>query len=311
MIEDKSWASLLNPGDSDHYFNDPPGEMLQAGLDDFNVINAWWLAELSRLIYRLDNESRDTGKLNDTSEILSPFGSTVKQLFIDEPTSTYSVLFQANCKDLQGKIIPCDVISFCGSNDLLDWKINIQAYQDNFFNSGKVHSGFLKSYLSIREQLLDQLNKLEGPVFITGHSLGAALATLVCADLELQGFEYDTCYTFGSPRVGDATFTKILSSARLFRVINNCDVVTTVPVSLGKYKYLHSGLGCFFGCDGSLTTGLNENEISQIQRQYIPSVLNNLSLNYMMEKFRDFGSEAPSYMAEHAPVNYSAKLTIQ
>jgi hypothetical protein len=78
---------------------------------------------------------------------------------------------------------------------------------------------------------------------------------------------------------------------------------------LGEYKYFHSGPSCFFDCDGKLTTGLNENEISQIQRQYIPSVLNDLSLNYMMERVRVFSSEAPSYMAEHAPVNYSAKLT--
>ena len=173
-------------------------------------------------------------------------GITIKQLITDTATSTCAAIFQMSGMDQHNNITPISILAFCGTNDGIDWKTNLQAMQAEFFNIGKVHSGFLKSYLSVRGRILDQLNELNSPLFMTGHSLGAALATLVCADLELQGIEYDSCYTFGSPRVGDADFLKTISSSRVFRVVNNCDIVTTVPITLGGYQYLQCRRRLFY-----------------------------------------------------------------
>ena len=45
-------------------------------------------------------------------------------------------------------------------------------------------------------------------VYVTGHSLGAAMAVLSAAHLQTQeGVNVDEIYTFGLPRVGDAAFS--------------------------------------------------------------------------------------------------------
>lgn len=70
-------------------------------------------------------------------------------------------------------------------------------------------------------------------VWFTGHSLGAALATLAA---DLHGGQ-ETLYTFGSPRVGDAEFSTGHAKRvpATWRLVHNRDLVTRVP--------LHGGLG--------------------------------------------------------------------
>lgn len=84
----------------------------------------------------------------------------------------------------------------------------------------KVHSGFYQAYASIRGDVHaaagDTLQN-GGDVFLTGHSLGGAIA--VIAAMDLYG-EYGTgsgagniyIVTFGAPRVGDQTFADIYNA---------------------------------------------------------------------------------------------------
>ena len=52
---------------------------------------------------------------------------------------------------------------------------------------GRVHNGFLGGYNSIRNEILKALKKVWGlPLYITGHSLGAALATVATNYLESE-----------------------------------------------------------------------------------------------------------------------------
>ncbi|MGI9270772.1 MAG: lipase family protein, partial [Woeseiaceae bacterium] len=71
-------------------------------------------------------------------------------------------------------------------------------------------------------------------VWITGHSLGGALATMAAARLlgeeVLRPDEIGGVYTFGQPRVGDQMFADAYEiGARHFRVVHDNDVVTRVP----------------------------------------------------------------------------------
>jgi len=43
-------------------------------------------------------------------------------------------------------------------------------------------------------------------IAIMGHSLGAALATIMATDFMENGFDRFDLYTYGSPRVGDKNF---------------------------------------------------------------------------------------------------------
>ena len=69
-------------------------------------------------------------------------------------------------------------------------------------------------------------------LYITGHSLGGALA--VIATKELDRDTLAACYTFGSPRVGNEEFGEEIR-APIYRIVNAADGVPRVPPSLLTY----------------------------------------------------------------------------
>lgn len=78
-------------------------------------------------------------------------------------------------------------------------------------------------------------------VTVAGHSLGAALATLLALDLAVHSQELPVkLYTLASPRVGDPTFAQLFDHMvpNTFRVANRLDVVPKVPPPL---MYVHVG----------------------------------------------------------------------
>jgi len=93
----------------------------------------------------------------------------------------------------------------------------------------KVHRGFLKAFNHVRDAILTDLQTHTGiPLYITGHSLGGALAVLATRLVasESQG----ACYTFGGPRVGTAQVDDQIKTP-IYRVINAADLVPRLPPS--------------------------------------------------------------------------------
>ena len=87
-----------------------------------------------------------------------------------------------------------------------DVKIDIEAMKVSVLD-GKVHTGFRIAYESVAKEIeASILKRRDVPLYITGHSLGAALATVANQRLEHNPRIREiiaACYTFGSPRVGD------------------------------------------------------------------------------------------------------------
>lgn len=104
---------------------------------------------------------------------------------------------------------------------------------------GKVHRGFAGALDRVWKQIEGQLEGLDMPVLFTGHSLGAALATLAASR-----HPPDTLYTFGSPRVGDADFVTALATTVCYRYVNCCDIVAQLPPAVyqpvGTLRYIDS-----------------------------------------------------------------------
>ena len=74
------------------------------------------------------------------------------------------------------------------------------------------------------------------PVFITGHSLGAAEASLYAFSRVKRGLPVDGVYTFGCPRPGNSGLGAALAAVPVWRAIKNgagrfpdYDLVTAVP----------------------------------------------------------------------------------
>jgi hypothetical protein len=114
-------------------------------------------------------------------------------------------------------------------------------------SSGRIHAGFTQAYESVAKQIENSLAKVRGlPLYITGHSLGGALATVATQNLESNPkfeFEIAACYTFGSPRVGNAEYDPNIKSS-FFRIVNTTDIVTVIPlltmgfVHVGDIRFL-------------------------------------------------------------------------
>jgi len=146
------------------------------------------------------------------------------------------------------------LVAFRGTESTGDWLADLNALGTDA-RYGRVHRGFYYAFQDVRDQAVWALSQQAGrPVFITGHSLGGALATIAAA--EWQGeFNVGGVYTYGQPRVGGSDFKAYIDqrySGSFFRFANNNDIVPRVPPG-----YSHVGRLFHFDADGGLEA-LNE-----------------------------------------------------
>lgn len=148
---------------------------------------------------------------------------------------------------------------FRGTDSASDWLSDINFSQKEF--SGiNIDSGFIRIYDDFAKQISKTPAKAR--VIASGHSLGAALATL--AAFQLKGRA--ELYAFASPRVGDNAFAKVFNKnqkAPAWRIINTEDVIPTlppavfdlpIPFGIGDLNYTHIGKPvCFTENTGSIS----------------------------------------------------------
>ncbi|MFQ5733532.1 MAG: lipase family protein [Planctomycetaceae bacterium] len=128
-------------------------------------------------------------------------------------------------------------VAFRGTEpaQLGDWLTDLNARQVSWAH-GRVHAGFLQSVDKVFAELWPLLTGLSSrgvSLHFTGHSKGAAEATLTAARLRAAQVPVAGLCTFGSPRVGDATFAAWMDAVLPFgiqRYVNNNDVVARVPL---------------------------------------------------------------------------------
>jgi predicted lipase len=142
-------------------------------------------------------------------------------------------------------------IGFRGSSNIQNWISNIQIvfthpYEDSTI---AVSDGFYKLYMSFREQLLEKIQIVTkkydiNNVFITGHSLGGALATLCAFDIMYNELPYTISQhiTFGSPRVGNNVFFYYFKAFGIYskRVTHQYDIVPHVPEEFLGYEHINN-----------------------------------------------------------------------
>ena len=114
-----------------------------------------------------------------------------------------------------------------------------------------VHSGFREGLDDVWAEIVATVAAAGKPVVITGHSLGAALATLAAARLTDAGHQIAALHTYGQPRTGLVDFRAAFESSLAdvsFRFVNHIDLVTRVPLLLQSYR--HIGQRVYFDASG-------------------------------------------------------------
>jgi hypothetical protein len=132
-------------------------------------------------------------------------------------------------------------VSFRGTEPINvdDWLSDVNFHQRKLHASvpGLVHGGFALALEEIMQPMLDAVVELSGGdrtrLFVTGHSMGGALAVLAAALLRFEaGRNVAAVYTYGQPRVGDPEFSSAFDTILgdvTFRYVNDLDIVPHVP----------------------------------------------------------------------------------
>ena len=131
------------------------------------------------------------------------------------------------------------IVAFRGTEgaQMGDLLADIKAWPAGADTTGTVHSGFKHELDKLYPEIIKWLGKklTTKKIVITGHSLGAAMATICTSRME-EYTEVESLTTFGSPRVGTRKFVKAISTPHK-RFVNNNDLVTKVPLFIMGYKH--------------------------------------------------------------------------
>jgi triacylglycerol lipase len=271
MLPDTSWNALLRPWISSRYFDLPDLRLFDPGAPDFSLTNAWWLCELSRLIYRQDADEAGSDALPPTrSEILHGVGLTEMQAFCHGTNYCALVTTDSKASD------PFAVLVFRGTRGFKSWPSNINSRKTSWPGGGFVHGGFNTGFNGLWQKIEPALSRIDLPLFFTGHSMGGALA-LLAASMRPEA----VVYTFGAPKTGDAAFACSLESTRIYRVENKHDLITTMPPAAKTFGFRHAG---------------------------VPICLKDDRLTGLKSSSPRGWMDPPRFLSDHAPVNYTVRL---
>ena len=147
----------------------------------------------------------------------------------------YEIVEFFDIKDAQGYLLKGAneyVLSFRGTQSKGDVLADLKARMKTESSGGCVHRGFKEELDKLWPTIEKSLKQID-LLYVTGHSLGAAMATLAASRIQKKVI---ALITFGSPRVGTKEFVNSLNVAH-YRVQNNCDDVTKVPLLIMGYRH--------------------------------------------------------------------------
>ena len=289
--------ALNPPAKTYTFFENAVDHPFQPNETDVNLRNAWWLMDAALLSY---SSPADVDKAFSNAGL----GATVKTFSGKTSTQAYV----ASSRDWI-------VLAFRGTqvddflSSVIDWSVDALIVPVLDSHSNLVHGGFLAAVKEVWNDVVTHITGLQAaqarPLWITGHSLGAALATLaanLCTDqpnqLGLKGL-----YTYGSPRVGDLAFgRRIPCKVRRFR--NSSDIVTHVPIGI---VFRHVGELQFIDAAGHphLNLGDRDKLFLEVTTLHLsPSEAHTMS---RMMHMSAGGAPLPGFIADHAPINYAIR----
>jgi hypothetical protein len=191
------------------------------------------------------------------------------------------------------------VLSFRGTDkdDPTDLADDLNALPQPWPPGGKVHCGFAKALQEVWPEVAAALQPLKNYRFLfTGHSLGAAMATLASSLLKPAAL-----YTIGSPLVGDPAFANVLQGLDNHRYVDCCDLVTRVPPDALGYAHIPGAIQ-YIDFDRNLRQIYPNDPCIDLDRALAEA-------DYVKNYSWRIGDVAVRSLADHAPVNYVLPVT--
>jgi len=284
-------AIPYSPKKVDLYYPARRAKFFATGLPD---TEAGLCAEMTRLAY-CRTEPYFQFDQEQIATVLTRLGFTC-QFFESTGTpggvGTHAFLALHDDPDPERKLA---VVAFRGTDaaDPIDLTDDAEFLQCEWAQGGFVHRGFAQALAHVLPALKPAVDKVQGRVLFAGHSLGAALATL------LAGVRRpDYLYTFGSPRVGDAAFVATLTGINSRRFVDCCDIVTRVPPESlpSGIKYAHHGVPYYIDRHRLITENLDDVFIGKDRLAG--------TAEYLLEYAWRIGNVGVRNLADHATINY-------
>ena len=189
---------------------------------------------LRDILAGLDDQSHD-GRRRLLADILTAAGFTLVDVF--DVGSTQAFLAHRPADNPRDNML---VLAFRGTEKKLsDWKTDLKAElvpARDEKKIGRIHKGFQEAYYAVEPAVEESLRAFpDCPLYVTGHSLGGALA--VVATRYLDAGKLAACYTFGGPRVGDLDLARVFKTP-IYRVVNASDAVPRIPFGYGYVLFV-------------------------------------------------------------------------
>ena len=304
-----TWNNLFYPPADYVYFEDSDRFDFEPAAADFSWKNAWWMADSALLAYvkKWDTVKAclSRARLDNAQQIGSDAAKSTKGFFASRSGTT-----------------PFAIMAFRGTDR--DDPRNAHTDEDTLPFAGDtyiLHRGFALAFDQVWESEVQPmlrafLAKHPGaPVYFTGHSLGAALATIAAVR-----FAGGTCalYTFGSPRVGDDRFVRaVLDKTKLvFRFVNSQDIVTQIPPEFPlEHFFRHVGQERYIDRRGVIHEKFHEYDkiidVAQGIAAHAGSVLEMIGdpMKYLhTQRFGELPDPPPYIVGNHTPARYAVRI---
>lgn len=178
------------------------------------------------------------------------------------------------------------VVAFRGTEKKVSDYVTILQFWQSRYMKTKTHTGFKSSILKIQDCIMyevEQFRQSGKRIHYTGHSMGAALATLMCIYNKP-----DACVAFASPRtVTGVYYRSYFDKINFIRVNTSFDFVTWIPFPIpGISNFRHVGPEIRMSCPINISNHGLKVYIRQAVNEYTQSQKKHL-FNEQFEKFVD------------------------
>ncbi|MDG3002475.1 lipase family protein [Paludisphaera mucosa] len=267
--------------------------------------NAWWLADAALLAYGDSTFLADRIGASPLPALgwradRVDAGADLRAIVLDGPDALVIAF--------RGTRIPVPDLAPAEVAGLVDWILGNEDLKiDGRFlpaareAGGRVHAGFLSAFEAISERI-DAVVAARRPgqaLWLTGHSLGGALAVLAAS--HLRETPIAGVYTYGAPRVGDAEFVATLPTCVHRRFVHRDDLIPRIPPAW-PLGYRHAG-------EPQAVPGAAPRKIWREWSEGFQALA--AAVRVSLEQGRLAVGEAPLLvrgLADHAPVYYATLL---